>query len=570
MGSGQLLVVNGRVRDGVTPEVHDAVLIDAGRIVQVGGEASLRRLAPDGVRVIDADGGTVLPGLIDTHPHLMHFGAMEEPLVALWDAIDHQDIVSRIARRAATTPPGRWIMTTPVGEPHFFYRRSYRDLAEGALPTREVLDRASDRHPVMIQAWAPVQPNVLALNSVALNLLGIDRDTADRIGGITVEKDGDGVPTGRLSGAVNNYYGYDPFGTAIWRSVPFLQLGALVPGTLKAIDDHLALGVTTVFENHMIDGDQAGVYRALRDAGRLRMRVMVAQECAPVGLPVGHETPLHEILSEARDARVLDDPWYRHCGVSVIWDGLCSTGHALMREPYPGPDGAPTFGRLQMLPEHIELIMRFCAEHRLRLSIIVAGLRAHDENLALLERLARIYDIASLNWLLVHSPFLEPGHLRRYRALNIDLTTTMMFAWGKGDVYRERLGPDALARLLPLRDCIDAGMTVAAGTDWGPRNPFEQLELALTHVFGRSGFRNRGAAQAISPAEAFAMWTSGAARLLHWPEIGTLAPGSYADLIVTDQDPLTVDVDRIGSTRVRLTLLDGDVVHDPDGLGGDR
>ena len=65
------------------------------------------------------------------------------------------------------------------------------------------------------------------------------------------------------------------------------------------------------------------------------------------------------------------------------------------------------------------------------------------------------------------------------------------------------------------------------------------------------------------------MWTTSAARLLHWPEIGSLTPGTYGDVIVTDQDPLTVDIDQIGKTQVRMTILDGDVVHDPGGIVGD-
>jgi predicted amidohydrolase YtcJ len=78
-------------------------------------------------------GATILPGLVDTHPHLLHFGAFAEPLVDIADARSHDDIVTRIRVRAATTPPGEWIMTAPVGEPHYFIRRSWRDLAEGCL-----------------------------------------------------------------------------------------------------------------------------------------------------------------------------------------------------------------------------------------------------------------------------------------------------------------------------------------------------------------------------------------------------------------------------------------------------
>ena len=99
-----------------------------------------------GARRVDLHGATVLPGFVDTHPHLMHFGVLAEPLVDLSDTRSHADIVDRIARRARDTEPGEWIMTTPAGEAHYFVRRSYRDLAEGELPDRTVLDRAAPGH----------------------------------------------------------------------------------------------------------------------------------------------------------------------------------------------------------------------------------------------------------------------------------------------------------------------------------------------------------------------------------------------------------------------------------------
>ena len=91
-------------------------------------------------------------------------------------------------------------MTTPVGEPHYFIRRSYRDLAEGALPDRHVLDRATRDHPVMIQAWAPVIPNVCAFNSTGLARLGLGPETPDRVQNVWIEKDSGGEPTGILRG----------------------------------------------------------------------------------------------------------------------------------------------------------------------------------------------------------------------------------------------------------------------------------------------------------------------------------------------------------------------------------
>lgn len=102
-------------------------------------------------------------------------------------------------------------MAGPVGEPHYYIRRSWRDLPEGALPDRAVLDRATRDHPVLIQAWAPITPNVAALNSPGLELLGIGSDSPDRIENVWIEKR-DGEPTGRLHGSVNSYYSGDPYG----------------------------------------------------------------------------------------------------------------------------------------------------------------------------------------------------------------------------------------------------------------------------------------------------------------------------------------------------------------------
>src|SRR5947208_11973642 len=120
---------------------NDAILIKGGRIAAVGTKEALQIRAGTAVQIWNIRGATVLPGLIDTHPHLLHFAARQAPLVDISDAISHDEIVSRIAARAQTTPAGDWIMTTPVGEAWYFIRRSYRDLLERELPTRKTLDR---------------------------------------------------------------------------------------------------------------------------------------------------------------------------------------------------------------------------------------------------------------------------------------------------------------------------------------------------------------------------------------------------------------------------------------------
>jgi hypothetical protein len=256
------VLTNARV---ITCDPHNslasALAIDEGRIVAVGDDDAVRSQVDAMAKTIDLEGAVVLPGLIDTHPHLMHFGALAEPLVDLGDARSHDDIAERIARRARTVPKGQWIMTTPVGEPHYFIRRSYRDLPEGDLPDRGVLDRAAPDHPVFIQAWAPVVPNVCAMNTRALRQLGITRATPDRVDNVWIEHDTAGEPTGRLRGSVTNYYCDSPFMNDLLRQLPILLPDALVSGTERAMRAANEMGVTTVYEAHLMTFSLIELYR---------------------------------------------------------------------------------------------------------------------------------------------------------------------------------------------------------------------------------------------------------------------------------------------------------------------
>jgi predicted amidohydrolase YtcJ len=258
----------------------DAVLIRDGRVAALGHDA---RAAGTAVQRLDLDGAVVLPGLIDTHPHLMHFGVLAGPLADLHDARDHDDIRERIAAKASETPPGEWVMATPVGEPHYFQRRSWRDLAEGALPDRTVLDAATREHPVLLQAWAPVTPNTCVLNTLGLECFGLLPDPPERFGTVTVERDAAGGPTGRLHGSVNNYYSGDPEWEAKLRDLPLFQPEAIGPGTTRAMGEYNALGVTTVYEGHAMDFPLIEAWRWLRSEDALTVRVLCCPEAEPYG-----------------------------------------------------------------------------------------------------------------------------------------------------------------------------------------------------------------------------------------------------------------------------------------------
>jgi predicted amidohydrolase YtcJ len=550
----------------------DSILIQAGRIAAIGRHSDLIGLTCGATETWDLRGATVLPGLIDTHPHLLHFAARQAPLVDISDAVSHDDIVRRIAARAQTTAAGDWIMTTPVGEAWYFIRRSYRDLSEGELPTRQALDRATDQHPVVIMAWEPNIPNTVAFNSMALTRLGVTRELPNQVSGVIIEKDEQGEPTGRLHGAVNGVFSNDAFAYELWRKVPVSNFDLVLPATRRAIATHHRLGVTAIYENHFMQRRQIDVYRRLRNAGDLPMRVVAAQEADFLGsawAQAREDDDFVRALEAVANSVEQTDNLFRVNGISVMWDGGVYPGQMMMRDAYFGPNGEETRGWFMMDPKKIEIVMRFCAERRIRLNTLCVGTQAHEENLSMLERLAQTHDIRSLRWILVHSPFIEAEQVERYCALNFDVTTTMTYLFGMGDLFRKRFKPelrDALMKdLLPLRRYLSAGMTVTGGADWGPKSVFEHIQLSLTHTTP-SGYCNLGPAQTITRTEAVSMWTRSAARLLQWSDIGSLKPGYHADLIVLDRDPLTCTVDEIGGTHVLRTVFAGGTVYDAGAL----
>jgi predicted amidohydrolase YtcJ len=540
------------------------MLVTDGRVVGVAGPGeSIPGSA--GAHRVDLRGATLLPGLVDTHPHVLHFGGLTWSLVDLHDARSHADIVARLRERAAITAEGEWILATPVGEPHYFLRRSWRHLAEGALPDRRVLDRATSAHPLFIQAWAPVTPNVCAMNSAALAALGITRDTPDRVSNVWIEKDPTGEPTGILRGSVNNYYTNDSFMDSLSRQMPLFEPAAVIEGTAQAMHAYNRMGVTTVYEGHAMGPLEIEVWRTLDRSASLTLRVLTSLEAESYALPWTKPLSDEEFATNLELALTMTDRTgerCRHDGVTLSRGGPCWPGFLRMREPYLGPYGEKTTGVTFLSGEKEDATIRFCLERGLRLNFIGAGYRDHDEFLERVERAAPSDEIRARRWILQHAYLMSPEHTLRYADLGMLVTTSMSFSWGKGELLRARVGEHVLSDLIPLRRLLDAGLSVACGSDWGPKNVFEHIALAETHEFCASGRHNRGPAQPVTRTEAIRMWTSDAASVLGWEGIGHLARGMHADFIVVDRDVAQCRPEDLPATIVMRTVVGGEVVHD--------
>ena len=469
---------------------EEALLLDGKHIVGVGSADDMTRLAGARARRVDAGGATVMPGIIDTHPHVLHFAAMKGSLLDLTDCVNHADIVERIRKRAATTPAGQWILCTRLGEPHYFVRRSYRDLEERRLPDRYVLDRATTDHPVLIQAWAPIQPAVCAFNSAGLKAIHVSDAVPDVVCDVRFDKDFQGRLMGTVRGAVTNYLNFDPYWGQIQSKI-MMQLGsmahnfgAITPELLKsAIKEYHVRGVTAVYECHVMSAADIDAYRGLRDANELTLRVHACLEPEAGFHHFPHDPPplaiTRERMQQGLAMTKTDDELLRISGLSHSIGGPCSAGHLMNYEPYPDPYGRLTYGLPNSPPENLAAFVEFCASNGARTNIVVGSFPEQDQVLDLCEAAAAKYGIRNA-WILQHAVLVNPAQLRRYKALGFKVGTNVSLTWGKGDIYAERLGKHILRDLSPLRGMLNAGLQVSLGST-GSHNCFEHMRFAQTH-----------------------------------------------------------------------------------------
>src|SRR5262249_18709929 len=314
---------------------------------------------------------------------------------------------------------------------------------------------------------------------------------------------------------------------------------------------------------------EIGAFRALRADGELTLRVLTSLEAESYGLPWTQPLSMPEFRENLEDALAMTDTgddFLRHQGVTLSRGGPCWPGFLRMYEPYRGPYGEPTTGVTFVGEEKEQVALDFCAGRRRRLNFIGAGYRDHDEFLDRAEGVARRVPGAGRGWILQHVFFLTERAARRYAALGFDVTTSLSFTWGKGDMFVQRIVKHVLPDLIRLRRLGGAGLMVAGGCDCGRQKVCEQVGLAEADRFCGSGRRNDGPAQRVTREEALHMWTGDAGRVLGWDGVGTLQAGGHADLIVVDRDPLICSVEQLPETRVLRTVLGGRTVWDSGAL----
>jgi predicted amidohydrolase YtcJ len=529
-----LILRNGRV---VTVDaswrIAAAVAVRGGRIVSVGPDAEVAGLKGPATVEIDLGGRTVIPGLIDTHLHQL-FAGLNGPAVQLLDARSMADVQKAIGERVARTAPGQWVLASSGWHEG--------TLQEGRMPTRQELDPVSPNNPVFI----PRGGHVVTVNTRALELAGITRDTPDPEGGRIVRDPATGEATGMLLQNAAN----------LVRRVLPPPPANVADLLVAAMSDLNSYGIVGVVEPG-VDERQLGLYRAVHDQGRMTVRTDLLYRAMRKD-----DVAKGVALMKAQT----NSDMLRFVGIKFPLDGGVEGGR--MRWPYrlvPGEQTDPSYRGVLLLPpggeeEYVDGLKQVAA----------AGLQAQthavgDETIDLIiksyGRVNAETPIRPLNWTIMH--LFHPSDTALKVMAEIGIAATMQdHPVLLGHNQRRWWGDERAAYAIPIRKAIDAGVLVGGGTD-GPVVPVDPF-LSMWWMTTRQVLNGYalGAEHAITAREALQLYTINNARIMGVDkDRGSIEPGKLADMAVLSQDILDVPPDRIRQTRALLTLLGGRIVY---------
>ncbi|OLC31324.1 MAG: hypothetical protein AUH81_18105 [Candidatus Rokubacteria bacterium 13_1_40CM_4_69_5] len=503
----ELVLLNGKV---VTVDdrfsIREAIAIRDGKVLALGTSSEIRALAGPGTRVIDLRRRIVLPGLIDSHVHMLRAGFRWPQEVRLDDATSVDDILARIRERAAKVKPGEWILT--LGGWH------ESQLKERRMPTREELDRAAPQHPVLLHMLLAAA----VVNSPAAQALGVTD------------------PSGVVRGA--------PAVVALKAKLPPVPFEQKVQGLRAVMRDFNAMGITSTVEpigGEMTDRDYEPAFELWR---RQQMTVRMGLNIVVRDLEGARR------WIQALPGRFGDD-WLKILGLGEVvidqmWDQSVAAQFPIARE---------TLADFQQ-------VVSAATQKGITLHLHATLESTINTMLGVFEELQRQMPLRSLRLVFAHGEHVTPAQLERMKQLGMGLTVQDRQVI-QGDIMKRVWGESMVAKP-PLQTMYQSGVPMGGGTDGtivAPNSPFVSLWWMITGRMLRGDVAR--AREHLTREEALRVYTRGSAWIAHAEgRVGSLEPGKLADLIVLSDDYLTVPEDRIPKIRSVLTIVGGNVVYE--------
>ena len=539
------------VDDGFT--IADAIAIDDGKILAVGSNEEIMAFRGEQTIVTDLDGRMMLPGLIDTHQHVLS-SAMTELDHPIPSMLTVADVLDYIRSRASVTPAGQPIWVRDV-----FPTR----LLEYRYPSRAEMDSATVDHPVFFSPF-DVSP-VVSLNSMALASLGIDRnfqaeDPDD------ILKDENGEPTGIIKNPAR--YINDESRQI---STDYQDRRSQYR---KLMGIYNSVGFTTVVDRNA-PGDVAEFYKNIADIDEATVRISIFHE-------LDSSRELEFIQNEIKRIGQLPlhtekDPMVQLIGVKTYSDGGILSGGSYMLEPWGVNEiyqlTDPEYkGKLFNTKERLAEMIKTAVSEGLQFTSHAVGDGAVNEVVAAYEEAAKTVPVKGSRASVTHSNFMSSYAIEKMAELEIVADIQPYWFYLDSNALIKHFGYDRLQFFQPLRSLFDAGVVVAGGSDhWlgedpnngvNPYNPFLGMWISISR-------QARYVDAAVYPEEslnrqqALQMFTTNASYAIsREEELGSLEAGKLADFVIIDRDILNSTVDEIRDTKVLKTYLGGELVYE--------
>ena len=525
-GTADTILINGKIAtvdDRFT--MAQALAIKDRRVIATGSNDAVRKHAGASTKVIDLKGRTVVPGLIDNHSHWIR--AAEHDELRFDGVTTRAQAVKMLTERLSTKKPGEWVVV--LGG---WSEEQFTDEVRG-FPLAE-LDAMAPNNPVVLQSIYRHS----YLNSTALKMAKIDDSTPNPPGG-TIEKDAAGKITGVVRGAGGVAF--------VAGKVPLKDRDAWLDNTRKLATYLNSLGITAW-------GDAGGrgmgpkhyePYQNLADRDELNVRVFWTTIRQPV-----NAAEVDKVLLEIPSLKPFQgNDYFDHIGWGeTVYRPL--TTQLLARGGNTKPEDLAQMMR----------IVRALAEKGIYLNSHVEMVNVIDAFLDQYEALNRDAPIRGLRWSFSHLDQITDAQLARMKRLgmNAQIHSRPLIQ----GVLMHRVHGEAAWDMPPFRRVQDSGILWGLGSDATAvttSNPFYTLSFAVTGKMIGGHHVNR---QSITREEALIAHTRNNAYILFQENnIGSLAPGKYADLLVLDRDYFTVAADQIKDIKPLMTMVGGRVVY---------
>lgn len=530
-----LILVNGRFTtlDRSVPN-PEAVAIAGDRFLAVGAETDMRALAGPETQVIDLGGRRTIPGLIDSHLHVIR-GGLNYNMELKWDGVRSlAEAMAMLKRQVAVTPPPQWVRVVGGFTEHQF--------TEKRLPTLEEINAAAPDTPVFI---LHLYDRAL-LNAAALRAVGYGKDTPDPPGGEIV-RDGNGNPTGLLIAKPNATILY-----ATLAKGPKLPPEYQLNSTRHFMRELNRLGVTSVidagggYQNYPEDYE---IIEKLHQEGALTLRIAYNLFTQKPKQELGD---FRNWIGKVKPGQ--GDDLYRHNGAGemLVYSAADFEDFRIER-----PDMPPS------MEGDLEPVVRLLAENRWPWRLHATYDETIGRALDVFEKVNKDIPLSGLNWFFDHCETISERNIDRIAALGGGIAVQHRMAY-QGEYFVERYGAKAAEGTPPVARMLAAGVPVGAGTDAtrvASYNPWMSLSWLVT---GRTvgGLRLYPQRNLLDREAALRLWTE--ANTWFSTEAnkkGQIKRGQLADLVVLDRDYFSVPEDQIQDIESVLTLLGGKPVH---------